>query len=189
MLRTSGLTTLTRAEPNDSALSDRGCPTDSPTPIHMTLSPQYDWSNIKGQTIWGTPHLRAIPTVPLPPWCTTDWHSGKSLECGTYSMRQWMLQFWKFLHNISHVLRRLELGDSCKSAFFPHWTRPEKQTNEKKDDYIKLLKSIHDPLTPTSDQDRIFPNNIYTKSSRQVIRIEKISMKKLLVDPLPNSPK
>ena len=39
-----------------------------------------------------------------------------------------------------------------------------------------------------SDQDRIFPNNIYTKSSRQVIRIEKISIKKLLVDPLPNSP-
>ena len=45
-------------------------------------------------------------------------------------MRQWMLQFWKFLHNISQVLRRLELGESCNSAFFPHSTRPKKKTKK-----------------------------------------------------------
>ena len=43
-------------------------------------------------------------------------------------------------------------------------------------------------LSPTSDQDRISPYFISTISSRRVKRIKKISMRGLLVDPIPNSP-
>ena len=43
------------------------------------------------------------------------------------------------------------------------------------------------PLTPISDQDRISPYDINTISSRQVMRIKKISVRGLLVDPIPNS--
>ena len=43
------------------------------------------------------------------------------------------------------------------------------------------------PLTPMSDQDRISPCNINTISSIQVMRTKKISVKGLLVDPIPNS--
>ena len=42
------------------------------------------------------------------------------------------------------------------------------------------------PLTPTSDQDRISPYNINTISGRQVMRIN--INQGLLVDPIPNSP-
>ena len=45
------------------------------------------------------------------------------------------------------------------------------------------------PLTPTSDRDRISPYNINTMSSRQVMRIRKILVRRLLVDPIPNSGK
>ena len=38
-----------------------------------------------------------------------------------------------------------------------------------------------------SDQDRISPYDINTISSRQVMRIEKISVKVLLIDPIPSS--
>ena len=43
------------------------------------------------------------------------------------------------------------------------------------------------PLTPMSDQDRISPYNINTISSIQVMRTKTISVKGLLVDPIPNS--
>ena len=43
------------------------------------------------------------------------------------------------------------------------------------------------PLSPTSDQDRIYPYTISTISSRQVMR-RKISIRGLFVDPIPNSP-
>ena len=43
-------------------------------------------------------------------------------------------------------------------------------------------------LTPMSDQDRISPYNINKISSRQVIRIKKIVIRGLLVDPIPTSP-
>ena len=39
-----------------------------------------------------------------------------------------------------------------------------------------------------SDQDRISPYNINKISSRQMIRIKKISIRGLLVDPISNSP-
>ena len=39
-----------------------------------------------------------------------------------------------------------------------------------------------------SDQDRISPYNINTISSRQVMRIKKISIRGLLVDPIVYSP-
>ena len=42
-------------------------------------------------------------------------------------------------------------------------------------------------LTPLCDQDRISPCSINTTSSRQVMRIKKISIRGLLVDPIPNS--
>ena len=43
-------------------------------------------------------------------------------------------------------------------------------------------------LTPVSDQDRISPYYIYAISFRQVMRIKKISVMGLLIDPIPNSP-
>ena len=43
------------------------------------------------------------------------------------------------------------------------------------------------PLTPVSDQSRLSPYYIYTKLSRQVVRMEKISNMGLLNDPMPNS--
>ena len=49
---------------------------------------------------------------------------------------------------------------------------------------------VINPLSPVSDQDRISSYYIYTKSCRQVMRIEKninIIMG-LLIDPIPNSP-
>ena len=48
--------------------------------------------------------------------------------------------------------------------------------------------TLFNPLSPMSDQDRISPYNVITISSRQVMRIEKILIRGLLVDPLPNSP-
>ena len=45
------------------------------------------------------------------------------------------------------------------------------------------------PLTPMRDQDRISPSNINTISSRQVMmRIDKLLIKGLLVDPIRISP-
>ena len=44
------------------------------------------------------------------------------------------------------------------------------------------------PLIPVSDQDRFSPYFINTISSRQVKRIKKISIVRLLVDQAPNSP-
>ena len=41
---------------------------------------------------------------------------------------------------------------------------------------------------PTSDQDRISPHTISIIPSRHVMRIKKISIRGLLVDPIPNSP-
>ena len=46
---------------------------------------------------------------------------------------------------------------------------------------------LFNPFTPTSDQDRISPYDINTISSKQVMRIEKMSTIGLLVDPIPNS--
>ena len=43
-----------------------------------------------------------------------------------------------------------------------------------------VLSSSFNPLTPMSDQ--------YQISSRQVMRIKKILIRRLLVDPTPNSP-
>ena len=51
-----------------------------------------------------------------------------------------------------------------------------------------VLSSSFNPLTPMSDQGRISPYNINTISSRQVMRIKKILIRRLLVDPIPNSP-
>ena len=48
--------------------------------------------------------------------------------------------------------------------------------------------TLFNPSSPMSDQDRISPYNVITISSRQVIRIKKILIRGLLVDPLPNSP-
>ena len=45
------------------------------------------------------------------------------------------------------------------------------------------------PLSPTSDQDRISSYTISTISSRQVMRIKKNLIGGLLVDLIPNSPK
>ena len=44
------------------------------------------------------------------------------------------------------------------------------------------------PLTPMSDQDRISSYSINTISTRKVMRIKKILISGLLVDPIPNSP-
>ena len=43
------------------------------------------------------------------------------------------------------------------------------------------------PFTPMSDQNRISPLKINTISSRQVMRIKKISVRIFSVDPIPNS--
>ena len=51
-----------------------------------------------------------------------------------------------------------------------------------------LFERGFNPLTPISDQDRISPYIINTISSRQVMKIRKISIRGLLVDPIPNSP-
>ena len=50
-----------------------------------------------------------------------------------------------------------------------------------------LLLLCLNPLTPMNDQDRISPYNINRISSRQVMKINKISMRGLFVDPIPNS--
>ena len=44
------------------------------------------------------------------------------------------------------------------------------------------------PLTPMNDQERISPYNINTISSIEVMKIGKLSIRGLLVDPIPNSP-
>ena len=38
---------------------------------------------------------------------------------------------------------------------------------------MKLEKDFFNPLTPMSDQDRISPYNIYTISTKEVMRIKK----------------
>ena len=43
-------------------------------------------------------------------------------------------------------------------------------------------------LIPMSDQNRISPYNFTTISSRQVMRMKKILIWRLSVDPIPNSP-
>ena len=43
-------------------------------------------------------------------------------------------------------------------------------------------------LIPMSDQNRISPYNFITISSRQVMRMKKILIWRLSVDPIPNSP-
>ena len=49
-------------------------------------------------------------------------------------------------------------------------------------------KMLFNLLSPMSDQDRISPYNIITISCRQVMRIKKLLIRGLLVDPIPNSP-
>ena len=53
--------------------------------------------------------------------------------------------------------------------------------------YTFVIASFN-PLVPNSDQDRVSPYTISTISSRQVMRIKKISVRVLLVDPNLNSP-
>ena len=53
--------------------------------------------------------------------------------------------------------------------------------------YTLVIASFN-PLVPNSDQDRVSPYTISTISSRQVMRIKKISIRGLLVDPNLNSP-
>ena len=43
------------------------------------------------------------------------------------------------------------------------------------------------PFTPISDQKRISPYNVYTLTSRQVMRIKKNAIRGLVVDLIPNS--
>ena len=43
-------------------------------------------------------------------------------------------------------------------------------------------------LIPMSDQNKISPYNFITISSRQVMRMKKILIWRLSVDPIPNSP-
>ena len=47
---------------------------------------------------------------------------------------------------------------------------------------------MFNPLTVMIDQERISSYSVNTISSRQVMRIKKISVRGLLVDPIPNSP-
>ena len=58
-------------------------------------------------------------------------------------------------------------------------------------DDIKTREN-YNPFNPymcMSDQDRISPKNINTMiSSGKVMRIKKLNIRKLLVDPIPNSP-
>ena len=54
------------------------------------------------------------------------------------------------------------------------------------DNFLILCYLKH--LISTSDLDRISPYTISTISSRQVMKISKISIRGLLVDPIPNSP-
>ena len=55
--------------------------------------------------------------------------------------------------------------------------------------FIHGKKQKNNPLTPMCDQDRIFPYNINTVSSSQVMRMKKKKLiRGLLVDPIPNSP-
>ena len=55
--------------------------------------------------------------------------------------------------------------------------------------FIHDKKQKNNPLTPMCDQDRIFPYNINTVSSSQVMRMKKKKLiRGLLVDPIPNSP-
>ena len=51
------------------------------------------------------------------------------------------------------------------------------------------VRNFFSSLTPISDQDWISPNNFETTLSRQVMRIRKIWIRELSVDPIPNSPK
>ena len=55
----------------------------------------------------------------------------------------------------------------------------------------ELNKNKHNLLTHLSDQEKISisPNNINTILSEQVMRIGKKSIRGLLADPIPNSPK
>ena len=54
-----------------------------------------------------------------------------------------------------------------------------------KDDLVSRVNL--NPLAPMSDQDGISPHQINTISNRQVMRIEEISVRGLLVDSIPNS--
>ena len=47
---------------------------------------------------------------------------------------------------------------------------------------------MFNPLTVMIDQERISSHSVNTISSRKVMRIKKISVRGLLVDPIPNSP-
>ena len=53
--------------------------------------------------------------------------------------------------------------------------------------YTLVIASFN-PLVPNSDQDRISPYTISTISSTRVMRVKKISIRGLLVDPNLNSP-
>ena len=53
---------------------------------------------------------------------------------------------------------------------------------------MRIKKISINPLSPTSDLDRISPYTISTISSIQVMRKRKISIRRLLVDLIPDSP-
>ena len=54
--------------------------------------------------------------------------------------------------------------------------------------FLCFLGVSTEPLTPIIDQDRISPCNLNTISSRKMGKIEVISMRRLLLDHIPNSP-
>ena len=55
--------------------------------------------------------------------------------------------------------------------------------------YFRDAESLSfDHVPPMSEQERISPYNFNTISSIEVMRIKKISIRGLLIDPIPNSP-
>ena len=71
------------------------------------------------------------------------------------------------------------LSVSNNEDLSPVVTRPNQSRKQSKREQKHTSNDGINPLTPMSDQDRISPYNINTISSRQVMRLKKISKRKL----------
>ena len=92
--------------------------------------------------------------------------------CTTLQLKCNSPLFWKNAFNLYKLFLKKQVIRISVSKHF-YWTY--------------LLISFKNPLIPITNKDRISPYNVNTISSRQVIRIKEMSMRVILVDPIPNS--
>ena len=92
--------------------------------------------------------------------------------CTTLQLKCNSPLFWKNAFNLYKLFLKKQVIRISVSKHF-YWTY--------------LLISFKNPLILITNKDRISPYNVNTISSRKVIRIKEMSMRVILVDPIPNT--